>query len=457
MRVRVTPGASVTGATTVPGDKSVAHRWLILAATGVGRSRLRGLPPSLDVRSTASCLEAVTIKARPGLDLWTRKVSAGVEGAGSTWNHKDVDEAEVSLEVEGDGVTGLARPVDALDCGNSGTSMRLLAGLLAGSPFRSVLRGDESLSSRPMERIARPLRLMGADVATDDGHPPLAIAGGQLHGIDYAIPVPSAQVKGAILLAAIGADGTTIVREPAATRDHTERALRALGAQVRTMDGAVELEGPFRQAGFEAQVPGDPSSASFLVAAAALTGSALVIHDVGLNPTRLRFLEVLERMGVRTEVIVRRAELGEPVGDLRVMSGAAVGPVRVREDELPLVVDEVPVLALVAAHARGDSWFLGARELRVKESDRLATLRDGIRSLGGRAADEGDDLVIAGGGLSGGRADAGGDHRIAMALAVGALVADAPSEIVGMEAAGVSYPGFVPTLRRLGANLEVIE
>jgi 3-phosphoshikimate 1-carboxyvinyltransferase len=455
MRVRVTPGAPVTGAMRVPGDKSIAHRWLILAATGSGRTRIHGLPPSLDVRSTASCLSAVTVKARPGLELWARNVSAGVEGAGSTWNPEGLAEEEVSLEVEGDGDGGLAEPTEPLECGNSGTSMRLLAGLLAASAFRSVLRGDESLSSRPMERIARPLRLMGAEVVTDDGHPPLAIAGGDLRGIDYVIPVPSAQVKGGILLAAMAAEGTTIVRETAATRDHTERALRALGAPVRTSIGSVELAGPFRHPGFEAHVPGDPSSAAFAVAAAALTRSELVIHDVGLNPSRLRFLEVFERMGVRTETSVRREELGEPVGDLRVMAGAAIGPVRVRKDELPLVVDEVPVLAIVAAHARGDSWFLGARELRVKESDRLATLTEGIQSLGGHAADEGDDLVVAGGGLAGGRADARGDHRIAMALVVGALAAAAPSEIDGMEAATVSYPGFVPALRRLGANLEV--
>jgi 3-phosphoshikimate 1-carboxyvinyltransferase len=456
MRVRVTPGAAVTGATRVPGDKSVAHRWLILAATARGRSRLAGLPTSLDVRSTASCLAAVTVNARPGLDLWTRNVAARVEDARSTWNPGQLEEAEVSLEVDGDGTAGLTAPADVLDCGNSGTSMRLLAGLLAGSPFRCVLRGDESLSGRPMERVAVPLRLMGANVATTDGHPPLEIEGGHLGGIDYEVPVPSAQVKGGILLAAIAADGTTIVRERAATRDHTERAMRTLGAPIRIEERSVAISGPFGPAGFEARVPGDPSSAAFLVAAAALTGSELLVHDVGLNPSRLRFLEVLDRMGVHTETTVLREELGEPVGDLRVAPGATIVPIRVREDELPLIVDEVPVLALVAAHAPGDSWFFAAGELRVKESDRLRTLTEGIRGLGGHAADEGDDLVIAGGGLAGGRADARGDHRIAMALAVGSLASRAPCEIDGMEAAAVSYPGFVAALRALGANLDVL-
>jgi 3-phosphoshikimate 1-carboxyvinyltransferase len=456
MRLRVTPGAAVTGTTRVPGDKSVAHRWLILAATASGRSRLAGVPASLDVRSTAACLAGVTLNARPGLDLWVRNVASRVEGAGSTWNRGGAEDAEVSLEVEGDGRAGLASPADALDCGNSGTSMRLLAGLLAGSPIHCVLRGDASLSARPMDRIATPLRLMGADVETTDGHAPLVLRGGILRAIDYTIPVPSAQVKGGVLFAAMAADGTTIVRERAETRDHTERAMRALGASIRIGERLVEITGPMGHGGFEARVPGDPSSAAFLVAAAALTGSELVVHEVGLNPSRLRFLEVLDRMGVRTETTARREELGEPVGDLRVAPGATIGPTRVREDELPLIVDEVPVLALVAAHAPGDSWFLGAGELRVKESDRLRTLTEGIRGLGGHAGDEGDDLVIAGRGLAGGRADARGDHRIAMALTVGSLAARAPSDIDGIEAANISYPGFVPSLRALGANLEVI-
>ncbi len=455
MRVRVMPGSAVTGAATVPGDKSIAHRWLILAATASGPSHVRGLPPALDVGSTASCLARLTVKARPGLDVWSRNAARRVETGGSTWNPRTFDDPEASLEVEGDGAQ-LVTPRDPLDCENSGTTMRLLAGVLAGSPFRSVLRGDESLSARPMERIAVPLRLMGADVATTDGHPPLFVTGGALRGIDYEVPVPSAQVKGAVLLAAVAAEGPTVVREPAATRDHTERALRALGAAVRVSDRRVELTGPFRNGGFEARVPGDPSSAAFLVGAAALTGSELLVHDVGLNPSRVRFLAVLERMGVRVRTTVLREELGEPVGDIEVEAAQTIGPVRVEADELPLIVDEVPVLALVAAHARGESRFLGAGELRVKESDRLRTLVEGIRGLGGVADDEGDDLVIGGGGIAGGSARAQLDHRIAMALVIGSLAAGGPCEIDGVEAAAVSYPGFPAALRTLGANVEVV-
>jgi 3-phosphoshikimate 1-carboxyvinyltransferase len=456
MRVRVTPGPAVTGTTTVPGDKSIAHRWLILAATARGRSRLNMLPTSLDVRSTASCLADLTVNARPGLDLWSRNVGARLKGGGSTWNRDHDEDTELSLEVEGDGPSGLSPPRDALACGNSGTSMRLLAGVLAGSPFRSELRGDESLSRRPMERIAVPLRTMGADVTTTDGFPPITIAGGALHGIDYEIPVPSAQVKSGILLAARTAEGTTRVYERVGTRDHTERALRALGAPIRIGEGVIEIAGPFHHEGFEASVPGDPSSAAFLVAASAITRAGLAIRDVGLNPSRLHFLEAFDRMGVRTETTPTGEELGEPVGDVRVAPGATIEPIRVSADELPLIVDEVPILALLAAHGHGESRFLGAGELRVKESDRLRTLAAGIRGLGGLAADEGDDLVIGGGGLAGGQAHARADHRIAMALAVGALAADGPCEIDGMQAADVSYPGFVAALRALGARAEVI-
>jgi 3-phosphoshikimate 1-carboxyvinyltransferase len=330
--------------------------------------------------------------------------------------------------------------------------MRLLMGVLAASPLEATLTGDPSLSRRPMERVAEPLRRMGATVSTTLDHAPIRILGGALMGIDYTTPMASAQVKSAILLAGRAAEGPTTVREPVATRDHTERALTALGATVKTEDRSITIE-PFQHAGFEARCPGDPSSAAFLVAAGALTGSALTIRDVGLNPTRTRFLEVMSRMGVATETNVMRYELGEPVGELRVRAGAELRPTRVDAEELPAVIDEVPMLALLAAHAPGDSRFLGAGELRLKESDRLSGVAEGIRDLGGHAADEGDDLVVAGDGLTGGTASSQGDHRLAMAFAVGALAATAPSSITGMEAADVSFPGFVDVLSSLGANL----
>jgi len=299
------------------------------------------------------------------------------------------------------------------------------------------------------------LRAMGAAVETTDGHAPVAIDGGGLHGIDHRTPVPTAQVKSAVLLAGLDAEGTTTVTEPAATRDHTERAIRALGGPIEVEGSTVRVE-RFQQEGFAGIVPGDPSSAAFLVAAAALTGSELTIEGVGLNPSRIHYLEVMERFGIHTEVRVDHDEVGEPVGELWVAPCDGIDSTRIEAWELPLVIDEVPVLALLASHARGDSWFLGASELRVKESDRLAGVADGIIALGGHAAAEGDDLVVAGGGLEGGRGDALGDHRMAMAFAVAGLAARRPIEIDGMEAADVSFPGFVPTLVGLGASIEVV-
>lgn len=456
MRIRIEPGTPLRGNTRVPGDKSIAHRWLILASTATGSSSLLEVPTSLDVRSTASCLAGITGKARPALYGWASNDAGPAEGHRSTWNvgveGSPFGAPTKALEVEGEGRAGLVEPIDALDCGNSGTTMRLLMGVLSSAPFRTVLTGDASLSGRPMERVAGPLRAMGAVIETNDGHAPVSVVGGPLRGVEFASPTPSAQVKSAVLLAGLDADGRTVVREVAPTRDHTERALRALGAPIETGDGVAVRR--FQHAGFSARVPGDPSSAAFLVAAAALTGSAITIVDVGLNPSRTRFLDVMARMGVRTEVFVRREELGEPVGDIEVLPGEGTRSVRVEADELPLVIDEVPVLALLAAHARSDSWFLAAGELRVKESDRLEGIVRGIRDLGGHAAAEGNDLVVAGGGLEGGRADARGDHRMAMAFAVSALGARGSVEVDGMESAEVSFPGFTRTLATLGASIE---
>jgi 3-phosphoshikimate 1-carboxyvinyltransferase len=305
-----------------------------------------------------------------------------------------------------------------------------------------------------MERVALPLRDMGASVRTDHGHPPVEVHGGPLRGIRHELAVPTAQVKGAILLAGIAADGETTVVEPARTRDHTERALRRLGAPVRQEDGSVAVS-RFQHEGFEAEVPGDVSSAAFLVGAAILTGGELTIRRVGLNPTRTHFLSVLDRMGVGTEQRVIREELGEPVGDLFVARSEGMRGTEVAARELPLVIDEVPVLAALAAHADGETRFEGGAELRAKESDRLAGVAEMVRDLGGRARVEGEDLVVEGGGLAGGRASARRDHRLAMAAAVAALGARAACEIDGMEWSDVSFPGFLQTLRALGARVGV--
>ena len=457
MRARLTPGATIEGEVRVPGDKSISHRWLLMAATANGASRIEGLPRSLDTRSTIACLEALVPSARPALEAWGSSPSVTDERDGSTWNREastlDVD----TLDLRAEGRRSLQRPARPLDCGNSGTTMRLVAGLVSASPFVTVLRGDRSLSGRPMERVADPLRRMGADVTTEDGHPPVTIRGSALRGIRFEPEVPSAQAKGAVLLAALAAEGPTTVSESVPTRDHTERLFRALGAPIRSEGSDVIVEGPFQHEGFRGSVPGDPSSAAFLLGAAALTGGHLTVRGVGLNPTRLRLLDVLRRMGLEVEVAVDGEELGEPFGTMRMEPGGVLRPVHVDRSELPLVIDEVPLLAALAAHADGPSRFEGASELRVKESDRLAVLAAGIRSLGGQAAEEGDDLVIGGGGLAGGSTPSEGDHRMAMALAVSALAARAPSEIDAIESASVSFPGFFELLRSLGAGVEVSE
>ncbi|HEX6843480.1 MAG TPA: 3-phosphoshikimate 1-carboxyvinyltransferase [Actinomycetota bacterium] len=455
VRAVVTPGGAVSGTIAVPGDKSIAHRWLLLATIADGTSRLRGVPAALDVLATATCLAALSPNARRSLDLWVSGRRSAVEGGGSTWNVGPADDPVAMLEVEGEGVDGLLPPIGTLDCANSGTTMRLLTGLLAGRPFASVLAGDESLSRRPMERVAEPLRAMGSRIGTTDGHAPVRIDGAPLRGIEHRMTSPSAQVKSAVLLAGLQAYGRTTLVEPVATRDHTERALAALGASV-SIDGlAVSIE-TSRWSGFDATVPGDPSSAAFPLGAAAVLRTDLSISGVGLNPTRLHYLAVLAKMGVAVTTTEEGHELGEPVGRLTLAAPTqALRATTVSASDLPLVIDEVPLLAAVAAHAQGTTRFEGVGELRIKESDRVDAIVRGIADLGGRAWAEGHDLVVAGGGLGGGRTRSGGDHRIAMAMTVAALGADRGCEIDGIDDAAVSFPGFVRTLADAGAGIEV--
>lgn len=432
MRLRIEPGTGLTGVTKVPGDKSIAHRWLILAGTAAGRSVLRGLPHALDVRSTAECM-ALLSRSEVFAD----------------W----VGESSETLVVEGDGWAGLAAPQASLYCGNSGTTMRMLSGILAGCDFAGELSGDDSLSKRPMERVAEPLRLMGADVRTTDGHAPMIVRGGALVGVRYNLPVPSAQVKSAVLFAGLRADGSTVVIEPAAGRNHTEVALKSLGAPIEVQGNVISISA-FQHQGFEGDVPGDASSAAFVMGAAAVTGSKVAVRDVGLNPTRTAFVDVMRRMGVRVGEQERWESLGEPAGVLEVEAGGPLRGVVVTSAESPLVIDEIPVLAALAAHAEGVSRFEGAGELRVKESDRLTGIVDGIRGMGGDARVENDVLMVGGGGLAGGNASGAGDHRIAMALTVAALGARGDCFVDGMESAEISFPGFVEVLVSLGARAE---
>ena len=333
--------------------------------------------------------------------------------------------------------------------------MRLLMGLLSAGPGDVRFVGDQSLSRRPMERVAEPLRHMGADVETTDGTPPVVLRGRPLHGTVERLAIASSQVKSAILLAGLRAEGTTTVRQAIQTRDHTERALRHLGADISIAPGEVAVAESDLPA-FRGIVPGDPSSAAFLLIAAAMAGCSLRISGVGLNPTRTAFLDVLRAAGCEIEARVSTTEVGEPAGELVLAARSNdLNAMTTTTDRFPGIADEIPALAVLATAAGGPSRFAGAGELRVKESDRLHGVVEGLRTLGVDAAVDGDDLLVAGGGIRGGYVDGGGDHRLAMAFAVAATAAREETTIDGIEAAEVSFPGFVAALRRLGAEAEV--
>lgn len=423
--VTVAPARRVAGTLRVPGDKSVAHRYALFAALAEGRSELTNFAPGADCRSTLACLRQL------GVDI--------VETPGGL------------ITVMGRGLGRLRSAAGPLDAGNSGTTMRLLAGVLAGHHFASQLVGDRSLSRRPMRRVMKPLEEMGAAFESTDGHAPLTVHGATLHGIDFRPDAPSAQVKSAVLLAGLHADGTTRVYEPAATRDHTERAITTFGGTV-TVDGlTVSLAGHQRFTGQRLTVPGDFSSAAFwLVAAAALPGSRIQIEDVGLNPSRTALLDVLRRFGASVTVTTTATEAGEPRGIVSVEHNR-VGTVEISADEVPGLIDELPAIAALALSG-GEVTVRGAAELRVKESDRISALVAGFRELGLSADERPDGFTIKGPAVrAAGVAHAQGDHRMAMAFAIAALGGRGPSTIEGADAVVISYPGFFDTLERLAA------
>lgn len=426
--VVVHPAARVRGRVSIPGDKSISHRYALLAALAGGRSTIAGYAPGADCASTLACLRAL------GVD---------VEGPG------DRRTGRPAVAIEGRGLGGLARPRAPLDAGNSGTTLRLLSGALAGHPFISVITGDASLRRRPMRRIIEPLSRMGARVAGEGDRPPLTISGSRLAGIDFTPPVPSAQVKSAVLIAGLHAEGDTTVRETAATRDHTERALPMFGVELRRVDGGVAVGGGQRLQPADLEVPGDLSSAAFwAVAAAALPGSDVILEDVGLNPSRTAVLAWLERAGARIDRLQVRDGAGERRGSLRIRHGGNAG-LAVAPADVPGLIDELPALAALATHG-GELEVSGAGELRHKESDRIAALADGLRALGGHVEETEDGFHVAGRRrLEGGEADAAGDHRLAMAFAVAALGGRGPSRIRNAEAVDVSYPGFFDVLASL--------
>ena len=431
MEVRIRPARSIRGEVRVPGDKSISHRALILGALARGESLLRNLSPGADVRSTARCLRAL------GVSMEFYPEGNGSEGP--------------TARVRGVGLSGLSPPSVPLDAGNSGTTMRLLAGVLAGQPFESVLTGDESLRRRPMGRIIEPLSQMGASMESAEGRAPLRIRGGHLRGIRYELPVPSAQVKSCLLLAGLFADGKTTVVESVPTRDHTERMLLQQGAPLERSGQEITLDPCPKLEPLEMRVPGDLSSAAFWIAAAALLpGSELVVKDVGLNPTRTGFLTALQRMGAPISSENLREEAGEPVGDLLVQGAEELQAVEIGGEELPTLIDEIPLLAVVATQAEGTTVIRDAEELRVKETDRLRAVAHNLRRMGAEVEELPDGLVIPGPQpLEGARLPGYGDHRIVMAFAIAGLIAQGETTIEGAEWADISYPGFFEILSQI--------
>jgi len=412
------------GRLRVPGDKSISHRALMFAALANGPSPLAHLATGGDVGATRRALEQLGVRIK--------------------------DARDGTVTVRGSGAEGLREPDDVIDCGNSGTTMRVLSGVLAGRPFLTVLTGDASLRQRPMGRVAEPLRRMGATIdARDRGKfAPLAVRGGALRACRHELAVASAQVKSALVLAGLQADGTTEVVSPAPSRDHTERMLAAFGAPV-TVDGLTVRVQAGEPKPFELVVPGDPSSAAFFAVAATITpGSHVVLEDVCLNPTRLGFVDVLQRMGASIDVVHQGERAGEPVGDLVVQS-ADLGATVIEGDEVPGLLDEVPVLAIAAAFADGVSEIRDAAELMVKESDRIGTVNQELAQLGVGCEPRPDGLVIRGGSPRAGLLKSHGDHRVAMAGAVAANALDGSTTVRGWQSVASSYPGFLDDLASL--------
>lgn len=425
-QVVIRPARSLHGSVQLPGDKSISHRYAMLSGIAEGRSRLENYSTGADCASTLACMRALGV-------VWEKKENA--------------------IEVQGQGMQ-LRAPGEPLDCGNSGSTMRMLSGIVAGQNFTSEMIGDESLSRRPMERVIKPLTLMGAEIESREGKPPLQIAGAALKAIDYKLPVASAQVKSCILFAGLFADGETRIEEALRTRDHTEVALRALGGRIERKSlgsgSEVRIRGGQRLRGLETRIPGDLSSAAFFLCAASLfPDSELTIPNLLMNPTRARLLDVLMQMGLRISVTQLEEIHGEMVGSLQVEGGSLKGATLAGADSAALI-DEIPVLAAIAPYTERGIEISDAKELRVKESDRIAAVAQNLRKMGAEVEEKEDGLKIAGGQkLHGAEIDSFADHRIAMAFAVAALRAEGETVIDGAEAAAISYPAFFQTLEAI--------
>ncbi|HVP45754.1 MAG TPA: 3-phosphoshikimate 1-carboxyvinyltransferase [Bryobacteraceae bacterium] len=426
MPERISPATRIAGEICLPGDKSISHRYAMLAAIAEGGSRIHNYSTGADCHSTLGCVRALGIA---------------------------VDEQGSDVTIQGQGLDGLKPPASDLDAGNSGSTMRMLSGILAAQPFTSRMVGDESLSRRPMGRVIKPLSEMGASIlAREGGFPPLEIRGAKLRPIDYTLPVASAQVKSCILFAALYATGATVVREPMRSRDHTEIALRELGAEVRVERRVISLQGRPRLTGRELFVPADISSAAFfLVAALLVPGSELVLRGVGLNPTRSTLLDVLVSMGGSIRVLDVEQRNGELVGQILAKSSDIRGGV-IEKETTAALIDEIPVLAILGAASQEGLLVRDAAELRVKETDRIATVSENLKRMGVQCEVMPDGIRIPGGQrFRAAELDSFGDHRIAMAFSIAALLADGACEIRGAEAASVSFPEFYRILRQVAA------
>lgn len=426
----VSPGGTLSGTIPVPGDKSISHRSIMLGSIAEGVTEVHGFLEGEDALATLATFRAMGVRIERG-------------GPGR-------------VTVHGVGAQGLRAPAEPLDLGNSGTSMRLLAGLLAAQPFECVLSGDESLSRRPMRRVTEPLAAMGARIDTaQGGTPPLRIRGhAALRGIRYELPVASAQVKSALLLAGLYAQGETCVREPAPTRDHTERMLDTLGWPTTLRDGYICVRGDARLRATRIDVPADISSAAFFMVGAAIAeGADVLLPSVGINPTRTGVLDILRLMGADIELLDRRMLGGEPVADVRVRGGRLRG-IDIPVELVPLAIDEFPALFVAAACAEGRTVLRGAEELRVKESDRIQVMADGLQTLGIDARPTADGMIIEGGAdFGGGAVESHGDHRIAMSFAVASLRASGTIDIGNCDNVDTSFPGFVATARAAGLRI----
>jgi 3-phosphoshikimate 1-carboxyvinyltransferase len=426
---KVSPGGQLTGRLRVPGDKSISHRSIMLGSLADGVTEVSGFLEGADSLATLQAFRAMGVAIS--------------------------DPASGHVTIQGVGLHGLQAPAQALELGNSGTSMRLMSGLLAGQSFDVKLSGDASLSTRPMRRVVEPLSRMGARIETTSaGTAPLVIRGGvALHGIDYAMPMASAQVKSCLLLAGLYADGTTCVTEPAPTRDHTERMLSGMGYPLQSGSGRVCLEGGHQLHAISIDVPADISSAAFFLAGASIApGSDLVLEHVGMNPTRTGVIDILQQMGAAIAVTNRHEVGGEPVADLHVRSAELRG-IEIDPALVPLAIDEFPAVFVAAACARGRTVLTGAGELRVKESDRIQVMADGLQLLGIEATPTPDGMVIEGGSLTAGRIDSHGDHRIAMAFAMAALRAQGEIDILDCENVNTSFPGFAGQAAQAGLHI----